>query len=351
MIKLMSIEFPDNGIRKLKNLKINFADRITLIAGFNGIGKSTILGLVASSSGLTNKNINSYLNKSFSVDINEIIHFEPDELNSGQLKAPWPKLVYSVETPSGKIEHWKNISITKRTLRLRSVARTDKNSPDTKLTGPDAKIPLPTIYLGMLRMLPIGECSEENIISEDELIAPEDAKFLNDFINKVIKGTKLKSEDRLTTQSINNTKKSSKHPDYGHTSKSVSLGQDSLSSIATAIASFNKLKREQGDSYQGGILVIDEIDAGFHPHAQQNLIDALGNAAKNLSLQIVATTHSSKLIEYMHPDSTIRENTQRIKDKVIYLSDTTCPKLTDNWELEKIIADMSLSPLPKKEEK
>jgi predicted ATPase len=85
MIKLKSIEFPANGIRKLKSIKIDFSERITLIAGFNGIGKSTILGLIASASGLFEK---SYFNKQFSSDINNIIHFDPSELDNNELIAP-----------------------------------------------------------------------------------------------------------------------------------------------------------------------------------------------------------------------------------------------------------------------
>ena len=71
MIKLKSMKFPINPIRKLKKINIDFGERFTVIAGFNGIGKSTILGLIASASGTFEKN---YFNKPFSVDINEIIH-------------------------------------------------------------------------------------------------------------------------------------------------------------------------------------------------------------------------------------------------------------------------------------
>lgn len=343
MIKLKSMKFPINPIRKLKKINIDFGERFTVIAGFNGIGKSTILGLIASASGTFEKN---YFNKPFSVDINEIIHFDPVELQSGKLKSPWPSVTYTLTIAGQKIEHWKNVRITKRPNRLRSVASTDKYSPNKSITGQDAKIPLPTIYLGMSRMLPIGESKEANVISEDEIINSIDAEFLMSFVNKVIGGTKLSSKDKLTSQSIKNTEKSSKHPDYGYTSKSISLGQDSLSTIATAIASFNKLKRDLGDDYPGGLLVIDEIDAGFHPHAQQKLIDALGNVAKNLPLQIVATTHSPRVIEYIHPESKIKDNSKRSLDKVIYLSGVNDPQSADNWSLEKILADMSLSPLP-----
>ena len=95
MIKLRSLKFhPGNKFRKLEDLTLEFADRITLIAGHNGVGKSTILGLIASASG-QNKQI-TYFNEPFSFDINKIVHLDPDELNASQLTNPWPLLTYEV---------------------------------------------------------------------------------------------------------------------------------------------------------------------------------------------------------------------------------------------------------------
>jgi predicted ATPase len=51
--RVLTLEFGDPPFRKLGGLTLEFADRLTLIAGHNGIGKSTILGLVANTFGLT----------------------------------------------------------------------------------------------------------------------------------------------------------------------------------------------------------------------------------------------------------------------------------------------------------
>jgi len=362
MIKLSSLSF-DSKFRKLNNLTIHFSDRITLIAGHNGIGKSTILGLVASTSGVTDRGIKSYFSRPFSYDINNIIHLDPSEFENGQLSPPWPKAIYTIKEnthnaedsssttseTSQSCEHWKNISITKREIRLRSVPRTHPDSPNNEISNPDAKIPIPTIYLGMLRMLPIGESDEKTVNSIHEEMNEDDAKCLKAFINSVIYRSSNSESLNITNQTIKNTTKRSMHPQYEHDSKAVSLGQDSLSSIATAVASFHKIKREMGTRYQGGILVIDEIDAGFHPHAQKMLIDALRKYSRKLSLQIVATTHSPILIEYVHPESRIISNEEHRfnnVDNVVYLADTTRPIVTAAWSLEKILADMSLTELP-----
>ena len=342
-IKLDSLEFYSNGVRKLKNIKLEFGDRFTIIAGHNGVGKSTILGLIASSSGMPEEK--TYFDTHFSIDINQIIHFDPEELTMGKLCTPWPKATYI----KSDREHWKNIRLTKRPERLRSVPSTNADSPDKSFSKQDGKVPIPTIYLGVLRMLPIGESLEANVNSENiETMEEEDKECIKKFVNSVISGCIDEQSDNFTGLSVKYTSKSTKHPPYMHSSKSASLGQDSLSSFATAIASFNKLKRELGESYPGGLLVIDEIDAGFHPHAQKKLIEALSSAARKLSLQIIATTHSPRIIELIHPDSTFKENygkTFKKWDTVIYLADTRNPTPV-NWSLDKILADMSLSPIP-----
>lgn len=344
-IKLRSLEFFPNGMRKLKNIKLEFAERFTIIAGYNGIGKSTILGLIASASGLPKED--SYFDKPFSIDINHIIHFDPDELETEKLSPPWPKATY-VNLDTEK-EHWKNIRLTKRPeKRLRSVASTAADSPDNDLSLSDGKVPLPTIYLGLLRVLPVGETLEAHVQSEfEESLDEDDKDCIIKFINDVMSGSTNKKVKDFTGLSVKYTNKRTKHPTYAHSSKSVSLGQDSLSSIATAIASFNKLKREMGEDYPGGLLIIDEIDAGFHPKAQQQLFEALCSQAKKLSLQIIATTHSPRMVELTHPDSNFKKSEQRnaqYLDKIIYLADSRNPEPVD-WPLNTILEDMSLSPL------
>jgi energy-coupling factor transporter ATP-binding protein EcfA2 len=347
-IKLRSLEFFSNGVRKLRSIKLEFAERFTIIAGHNGIGKSTILGLITVASGLPKKN--SYFDKPFSFDINQIIHFDSNELEARKLSSPWPKATYT--NLSTDKEHWKNIRLSKRPDRLRSVSSTAPDSPDTDLSAQDGKVPLPTIYLGLLRMLPIGETFEEHVQSESESSLDKvDKTCIIKFINEVIPGSIDEESENFTSLSIKYTNKKTKHPPYTHSSQSISLGQDSLSAIATAIASFNKLKTEMAKDYPGGLLVIDEVDAGFHPHAQESLVKALCSKARELSLQIIATTHSSRMIELIHPDSNSKKSKQRnaqYLDKIIYLANTGNPKPVD-WSLDYILADMSLSSLPSRQ--
>ena len=63
--------------------------------------------------------------------------------------------------------------------------------------------------------------------------------------------------------------------------------------------SFRKLKEDYAD-YKGGLLLIDEADAGLFPTAQVNLLKMLDRECKNLDLQVVMTSHSPVLIEYAY---------------------------------------------------
>jgi predicted ATPase len=64
-IKVCSLEFGTPPYRKLGKLMIKFADRLTLIAGHNGIGKSTIQGLVANTFGVSKRGAKCYFGELF----------------------------------------------------------------------------------------------------------------------------------------------------------------------------------------------------------------------------------------------------------------------------------------------
>lgn len=336
-IKLQSLEFTASPFRKLRELKIDFADRLTVIAGHNGIGKSTILGLVANTFGLTaTSDPKSYAGDPFYANIERIVYLALAEVGLAQ-ENPSDAPVVTADVFGTPIR--KRCAMTRRSewQRARVVPRTVEPKDDD-VVGPDAKVPLPTIYLGIRRLAPIGEAAEKEVQSRVLEMHAEDNQVMVNFVNCVILGATVTSD--VTLQSIKGSLKKTAQPGYpDHEALAVSLGQDSLGSIATALASFNRLKRELGDNYPGGLLVIDELDAGFHPHAIDRLVNALKNQARRLDLQIVATTHSPRLIESVHPDG---KGNLRAPDKVVYLLDTRRPRLAEDQSLAAVLSDMAL---------
>lgn len=88
--KVKSIEFTEPPFRRLSNLKINFADRITLIAGHNGIGKTSILGFVSNTFGFSDIKLSkykSYFGDPFYANIEQILYISLNEILKVSQKA------------------------------------------------------------------------------------------------------------------------------------------------------------------------------------------------------------------------------------------------------------------------
>lgn len=367
-IRVTSLTFDGYKFRRLKSLKIPIAERITVIAGHNGIGKSTILGLIAHQSGLTSRALRglklgytraqntSYFDKTYQANFGEIIHLDYVGDYESKLGPPptlgEPLIHFLIDEKEvvGKACRVEPRSDDSSSSEVRVVSRTVEPSTSTFVSesrkvvvGPAGKVPLPTIYLGMTRVLPLGEAEQGTVASSTKTMDPFDAALIASFFNSVISGSEATSS-KITAHRIKNTGKLSGQPAYEFDPKCVSLGQDSLGSIALALASFQKLKREWAD-YPGGLLIIDELDAGFHPHAIGKLVKALKSHAKKLGLQIIATTHSLRLIEAVHPES--EPLSAKRLDGVVYLRDPGRPKVLDSPSLQTIFEDMELLP-PKK---
>ncbi|TCH64237.1 AAA family ATPase [Acinetobacter sp. ANC 4862] len=373
-MKLKKVVFGNSGFRNLVDLTIDIAPRITVIAGHNGIGKSTILGLIANGSEYTNHK--TLLNKAFRADFSELFFLDYNyDFANRKEGASSADLVYDIKnvevikecSVSGshkKLIQKKNlkkfmVKADESTLtenqqsylngenlyiyRMRVIPRIknkiEKEFLEINEIGGASKIKIPTLYLGMSRISPIGEFDWSDIQHKITTIDQESIDFIYDFFNSVIPFN-LESEKNIYTHSFsNNNNKQSLVPEFGHSSLSISLGQDSLSSLATALASFNNLKNNLGDDYNGGILVIDEIEAGLHPRAQKNLIRTLKNFADILKLQIIVTSHSLTIIKEIIDESIAKQ--YRVDD-IVYLIDTNIPKVMQKSSYLKIKNDMLL---------
>jgi hypothetical protein len=126
------------------------------------------------------------------------------------------------------------------------------------------------------------------------------------------------------------------HGDY-YDHESVSTGEDNAGQIILALMSFRKLKAEYAD-YQGGLLLIDEADAGLFPTAQINLLKVLDRECRSLNLQVVMTSHSPVLIEYAFEQS----KQFRRKYRTIYLSNSYGDvQVKHDWDWAQISADIN----------
>jgi len=342
-IRLTGVRFSEIPFRRLGSINFKIAPRMTLIAGRNGVGKSTILALISNASGITRGKRQTYFGKLPQGNLHEVIRLSPerDFVESEALK---PNVFLTYEVDGASFD--KRCNVTVREEGLRIVPRNEPKGPrqygERKIPA-DGKVPIPTIYLGMTRLFPVGEAEPGSLQTGTLNVHSSDSQFHDAFTNRIISTGIHVDAPEMTSQSVKGTSKMSVHPPYGgYDSTAVSMGQDSLSSIATALASFQQMQRDMKD-YPGGILVIDEIDAGFHPHAQIKLFNELKREARRLNLQIIATTHSLTMLSEAHKSISSVPSAQDRQDAIVYLQGGNPVDVLEVEDYQSIHDDMFLN--------
>jgi len=313
--------------RALNGMKIEFGDRITVICGKNGTSKSSILGVVAQifsfeKDYIKDKSLSfeKIAGGSFKSQYNE--HFKI----SDKFDIPGSMVVnidlhdgYTNQDATAKLE------LMKRGASPRPVVR--NNSTAEKTGNTSRNFTHPVIFLSLKRLYPIA--SRDYNISEFDYLKQHKSDFIS-FTNELL--NRNSSNATGTNGTISSAVAHGSNYDY----KSVSAGEDNAGQIILALMSFKKLKEEYED-YKGGLLLIDEADAGLFPTAQVNLLKILDRECKNLDIQVIMTSHSPVLIEYAF------EQSQKFRKnyKTIYLSNTYGNvQVMQDWSWTQINADI-----------
>lgn len=157
-----------NDFRQFQDMEINLGKRLTVIAGKNSTGKSTILGILANSGELKKKDGTTYSNGQFRAEFSEIFHGSRkfDASGSDRIR------IYIVDDDGNQIDFRKFRTAWQRENgRNRFRVIPSKVFEDGKRT--EAKMQIPVIYLGLSRLFPIGEADEKNIVANK-------VKFIDD---------------------------------------------------------------------------------------------------------------------------------------------------------------------------
>lgn len=312
--------------RALNNVELEFGDYITVVCGKNGTSKSSILGIAAQIF-------------SFEKDYvkNENLSFR--QIAGGAFKSQYSEhfrisdtfdvpgsMTVNIELHDGYTDQvaTAKLELMKRGKSSRSVVR--NNSTATGNTS--RNFTHPVIFLSLKRLYPIADRNYE--ISDFDYLQEHKQDFIgltNELLNR-------RSSHATGT---GGTISSAVAHGGNYDQESVSAGEDNAGQIILALMSFRKLKEEYPD-YKGGLLLIDEADAGLFPTAQVNLLKILYRECKSLNLQVVMTSHSPVLIEYAF------EQHQKFKKryKTIYLSNTYgAVQVMQNWSWTRISADIN----------
>ncbi len=287
-----------SDFRQFKDKEVYLGKYVTVLAGRNSTGKSTILGLLGNSSEIKKTVGETYTQNRFRAEFSEIIKGSKqfDVTGSGRFQIIIDD-ENGMETTCDFRTAWQKYDKDDESAdRFRLIPKWTK--PDGSTT--EAKLERPVLYLGLSRLFPIGE-SQKIGIKKPKI------KFDNElhekwFIDNYTSILSINDDvQTITNYSIGETDKKS---GIGVTTDKYdyltnSSGQDNLGQILFSILSFKRVNEKMGSDWKGGVLLIDEIDATLHPIAQNRLFDLLTKEAKACKFQVVFTTHSLSLLRYI----------------------------------------------------
>ena len=283
---MRAIKLQLGDFRLFNEAEIYIGKRLTAIAGNNGTGKSTILGLLANSSEL--KKRKSLLKKSYRGEFSELFSADPTHDPSGR------KILLEYE------ERGEDLTAVFRTTwqkgdRFRIIPRRKRLNG----TPTESKVESPVIYLGLSRLYPIGESKDDAKATSHRWKDHDDEKWFNENYSRILSiHDQIKSMSSLSLSGIASKRGTGVETEaYGPVTNSA--GQDNLGQILLAVLSFRNLKDELEGDWDGGLLLIDEIDAALHPAAQQRLIKLLLDESREVGFQVVFTTHSTVVLKML----------------------------------------------------
>ena len=289
-----------NKFRAIKDETFNLGRYVTMLAGWNATGKSTILALMANSTELKKHQGLTYNGKRFRAEFSEILkgslQFDPSESDKLQITH-----VFDNKT---RVKTFRT-AWQENDTRYRVIPK--EKLEEGGIT--EAKFEFPVIYLGLSRLYPIGEIDDKFISNENlDFEKDEDKEW---FINNHMEI--LSNNDAITEVSNVSLKSTSKKMLGVNTAKydwkTNSSGQDNLGQILLSLLSFKKIKRDMKENYKGGLLIIDELEASLHPKAQEKLLELFIKEARSSNIQILFTTHSLTIIrKFCEKNSTNNEN-------------------------------------------
>lgn len=307
--------------RLLNNLEIPIGEKLTAIVGQNGTGKSSLLGLIGHvfTFNPKSKTING---KQFFTQYSEIFRFSYPNFDKPK------EHIYKVELDSGETVPVISYDRINRKgvrvgLRLR-VGKSERRS---------GKKRCPVIYLGLKRLFPLAQENKVKQHSTSDLTGNEINEYERLHNEILILKEKISPEKISTRTKTFYAAKTLKYDALGN-----SAGQDNVGQILTAYFSFRRLKEQLGSQYEGGLLLIDELDTTLYPAAQIKLIEKLFQISSELNLQIIFTTHSLEIIGKLLGGS------YKYQSKVVHLSnahgsvtvekDAALPKIINNLRVQ-----------------
>ncbi|GAB2028157.1 AAA family ATPase [Lactovum odontotermitis] len=328
--RITGIKIPK--FRKFQNIETKVGSRITVVSGINAIGKSSLLSLIASSSGTPNKRLSG---GNFQPEFMEYFKLSPDadEISGYEIFVDYQTSDnYKYRRKISFNDYRKDnrgIRVIPRGAKiegLETLKSVNKKLKDTYSIGASARIPIPTIFVSLSRLFPVGESganiAEKTMRSNNDFFTKGGAEKYKNWYNQVF----FNSIQKDSAERFQKNGKNYFHMELADSkSETQSVGQDNLGFIISALIDFYILKKQDPINYAGGVLCIDEIDASLHPSAQIKLFNLLTEISGELNLQIFITTHSLEILRRIVE----LENENSDKFRLLYFLDPNIPHLLD----------------------
>lgn len=344
-------------IEKFRNISkstLKFGNKINIISGQNGVGKSTILALICSAVGLHRK----ISGIDYSPKFHKYLYISPSEAEKKEYKVLANfKCIDSEMTIKKRLRLKWNENKRVQIIPELEISDVDLNKSKYKTKkeykdhiknelgiGISAKLNMPAMYCSTSRIYPLSEIDKVGKPTNETEISQMNgqnefysvASFYKEKYNAVLRDT-LSDESkfyRYSKASIANNELSMEINGIEPLSKSV--GQNALGVIVACLTKFKFLQEKHREEYKGGILCIDEADITLHPEAQLALLEMLCDVSEELNLQIFLTTHSFTLIEKLN-----QKINRNINDfSINYFYDSYNPRLKINPSIDEIESDL-----------
>ena len=313
------------NFRNFRDVIIPLGKKITIVSGVNGVGKSNILSLIASGSGINKK---SSLGSNFQPEFLDFFNIDQTEkyqdykiyLKYGQSNesiALTKRLSFKDDTGANR-----GIRIIPRTTNKYldgcSIKKAEEEAKSNFGVGGAGRVKIPTIYLSLSRLYPLGENKDLTHISKIRKNNPfakeEMLNIYREWYNSVIPGS-IKSSDEISIIEKRACPRSSLH-------------------IISALIDIYLLSKES--DYNGALLCIDEIDVSLHPDTQIRLFELLKKLCNEIALQVIVSTHSLTILK-----ESLKQEQKNSEDiKVIYLKNPSMPIVASIKSYELLKNDM-----------
>jgi len=274
--KLKSIEFNEVGLRGVKNTSINFDYPITAIAGRNGIGKTTILQLIAClyhNDDPTHKPYrfsNAKHAKPYYTFGDFFIHFAGEEKSEGA------SIAYSYEQKGKKKLVEKTHTLIKG-KQWNAYNRRPKRATD---------------FYGVSRVIPANEfatfrntyASWNKSDLHKGVLSAESTKRIKNILCKPLTSVDVNASSKIPNFNLNSIRLEN---GLSYSNFNMGAGEEVIISIISRMAELP----------EHSLVLIEELELGLHPKAQKLLMEMLFQIVFEKKLQLIFTTHSPFLFD------------------------------------------------------